>query len=99
MDRLEELIAKYLDDAPSPAEARELADRLRADHEAARTFLAFYQEDRLLTELHRPATNEAVDASRADIGRSAQALVGTRTKRVHTDFRPVCGSASWWDIG
>jgi hypothetical protein len=37
MDRLEELIAKYLDDALPTAEACELADRLRADREASAT--------------------------------------------------------------
>ena len=100
MDRLEALIAQYLDAALSPAEARELADRLRADHEAARTFLAFYQEDRLLTELHRPATNEAVDAIMADIVRAEQAFVGTVMKRVQTELRreipPFARIAEWF---
>src|SRR5438046_2156007 len=82
MDRFEQLTAKYLDEVLSPVEGQELANHLRADPEAARQFLAFYSQDRLLVELHRSEDLAAVESIMAEIRGEESAFVGSVMQRV-----------------
>ena len=67
MNRFEELTEKYLDEVLSPSEGRELANHLGAEPEAARQFLAFYSQDRVLIELFRSEDLKAIESMMAEI--------------------------------
>src|SRR6476660_1742893 len=82
MNRFEELAEKYLDEVLSPSEGRELANHLRAEPEAARQFLAFYSQDRVLVELFRSEDLKAIESIMAEIRVEENAFVGSVMQRV-----------------
>jgi hypothetical protein len=85
MERLEQLIALYLDGALSPGEERELAERIRANRDTVQTLHTFYQQDRLLTEMHQPETLEPVKAIMDEIAQAEGAFVGRVIDTVRTE--------------
>jgi hypothetical protein len=82
MNRFEELTAKYLDEALSPSEGRELANHLRAEPEAARQFHMLYFQDRVLVELFRSDDLKATESIMAEIRGEESAFVGSVMQRV-----------------
>ena len=62
MNRLDELISRFLDEDLTPEERIELQQAIEADPRGADQLLAYYQQDRLLAALFRPASAEAVNA-------------------------------------
>ncbi len=62
MNRLDELISRFLDDDLTPEERLELRHAIEADSQGADELLACYQQHRLLAALFRPASAEVVEA-------------------------------------
>jgi hypothetical protein len=95
MDRIEQLTAKYLDDALFPAEGLELANHLRAHPAAARQFTDLYTQDRLLTGLLRREDQRAIDSIMRQIRTEERAFVGSVMQRVSERVEAdVVGSTS-----
>lgn len=82
MERLEKLIELYLDDGLSPAEERELVEYIRRDRKAAQAFHFLYQQDRVLKEIHRRESSDAVERIMEEIARGDHALVGNIMEQV-----------------
>src|SRR5438874_2415527 len=62
MNRLDELINRFLDDGLTSEERIELERAIEVDPDCADQLLAYYQQDRLLAALFRPSSAEGVNA-------------------------------------
>jgi hypothetical protein len=97
MDRLDELMASYLDGTPTGAELDELAGGLSSHPQRMDEFLVGFEIDQLLGVLHQPSDSAAVTAILADVTRETDPFVEAVAREVRKQHRPdLTQTASFW---